>query len=154
MGAVLNFLRAYWKVILLVIILLAVVLWVRSRWGRISQLLQRAFARDNGDYSTGLTDGNGNAVSGDAASAREMELSALALEAYTQLTAGIVNPNLREAALQALLPLNDTELRAAAKAYKFHDRDLSLYARIDSAWMPFSEVDERLMARLANIAMT
>jgi hypothetical protein len=106
-------------------------------WAQLKQLAMR----DGGDYSQGAT-------------RPDEELDAMAQEAYAQLTAGVVNPTARERALAAILEgTNDTELRVVAKSYKLLSRDKTLYQAVDSAWMPLSDVDERLMSRLANIAM-
>lgn len=107
--------------------------------------LKRATMRDGGDYTQGFQ--------GNDTAARKRELEALAQDAYNQLTAGIISPSGREAALQALVNLNDTELRHAAKHFSLLSRDRSLYQAVDAAWMPLSDVDEALMGRLANIAM-
>lgn len=107
--------------------------------------LMRLGMKDGGDYSQGFT--------GDDAAARKKEVEALAQEAYDQLTAGIISPSAREHALAALVELNDTELRHAAKHYKLLSREQTLFQAVDAAWMAMSDVDETLMGRLSNIAM-
>ena len=133
----------------------AIVLFLilRGPLTRVLADLKRLTMRDGGNYSTGLTDGAGNAVTGLAALARVAAIEALAQTAYNELNAGITSPRAREDALKALVLLNDTELRAAAKHYKLLSRDTSLYQAVDAAWMALSEVDEELMGRLSNIAM-
>lgn len=125
--------------------LLIAFLLLRGPITRTWAALKRAAMRDGGDYSQGFA--------GQDEDARKKEVEALAQEAYAQLTAGVVNPYARERALQALVDLNDTELRHAAKHYRLLSRDKTLYETVDAAWMPLSEVDEALMGRLANIAM-
>lgn len=128
-----------WVWIVLALALVALIL--RGPITRAMAAIKQLAMRDGGDYSGGV----------------EMpaeQVTALAQEAYTQLTAGVVSPTARETALLAILDgTNDSELRAVAKRYKLLSRDRTLYQAIDSAWMPFSDVDERLMSRLANIAM-
>ncbi len=107
--------------------------------------LLRLGMKDGGDYSQGF--------GGEDEAARKKQLEALAQDAYDQLNAGIVSPSKREAALKALVDLNDTELRYAAKHYQLLSRDTSLYQAVDAAWMALSDVDETLLGRLSNIAM-
>ena len=140
MNAVLAIIKKVpaWVWVLLAVVLAFLIL--RGPLTRAWAAIKRAGMRDGGDYSQGAT-------------MEEAAIKARAQEAYNQLTAGVINPNARERALQALVDLNDTELRIAAKHYKFLSRDKSLYQAVDSAWMPLSSVDETLMGRLANIAM-
>lgn len=140
-----------WVWVVLGIILILLIL--RGPMKRTWAMVKRALMKDGGDYSQGFTDGAGGTVTGAQADARKREVEALAQDAYNQLTAGIINPNARERALQALVDLNDTELRFAAQHYKMLRRDKTLYQDVDNAWMPMSSVDEALMGRLANIAM-
>lgn len=135
---------------------LALLLLARKHAARWSAALKRAFARDAGDYSIGLTDGAGQAVQPFSAEAEQRisEIKAMAQEAYAQMNAGFTSPIARQSALEALLALNDTELRMAAREYNAISRNESMYSAIANEWMPFTEVDEQLMARLARIAMT
>ena len=146
MKTLLNIVKSPW--FWAAVILLIVVLFIRANADRWSAAIKRVFAKDNGDYTEGY------ALAGGTEDQRKATLKALAQEAYAQLSAGVVNPMAREAAIAALFPLNDTELRFVATEYKYQSRDKSLFTAVDDAWMPFSDVDERLMARLANIAMT
>ncbi|WKZ67166.1 MAG: hypothetical protein QY325_04370 [Flavobacteriales bacterium] len=142
----------FWVAVAVIILLLL----ARKHAARWSAALKRAFARDAGDYSVGLTDGAGRPVQpmSAEAQARQQEIKDMAQEAYAQMNAGITDPGARQAALEQLLSLNDTELRLAAREYNALSRNESLYAAIANEWMPFTEVDEQLMARLARIAMT
>lgn len=146
MTAVLAFIKKVPAWVWVLLALVVAFLLLRGPLSRTWAAIKRAAMKDGGDYSQGFI--------GDDVEARKKELEAMAQEAYNQLTAGVVNPSGRERALQALADLNDTELRHAAKHYKLLSRDKTLYQAVDAAWMPLSEVDETLMGRLANIAMT
>jgi len=141
-----------WVWVLLAFALL--VLLFRGPLKRTFVSVGRFFRRDGGDYSQGFTDGLGQEVSGDDKEARKKEIEALVQEVHTRLHQMPTNPVAREAALEALLALNDTELRYAAQRYDLVSRDETLYAAVHAEWMPFSTVDERLLARLANLGMT
>lgn len=144
MNALANILRNrwFWYAVIAVVLFLLLRGPVVRGWAA----LKRAAMKDGGNYSEGFT--------GESVDVRKAEIEALAQEAYNQLTAGIPSPWARERALHALADLNDTELRHAAKHYKNLRRDRTLYQDVDAASMPFSNVDETLMGRLANIAMT
>jgi hypothetical protein len=152
MTIVMNILKSKWFWIVLGVVVLF--LLVRGPLKRTLAGLTNLLQKDGGDYSTGLTDGAGSEVSGAAADARKKEIEAMTQEVYNQLTAGVPSPTAREASLVELSKLNDSELRIAAKHYKLLSRDKSLFQAVDDAWMPFSDVDEELMGRLSNIAMT
>jgi hypothetical protein len=145
MTQVIAFLKKVPSWVWVVVALVITFLLLRGPLTRAWAAIKRAAMKDGGDYSDGFQ--------GDDDAARKRELEALAQEAYNQLTAGVVSPYGRERALQALVDLNDTELRHAAKHYNLLSRDKTLYQSVDAAWMPLSEVDEALMGRLANIAM-
>lgn len=151
MIAIANILRNKWFWIAVAVAVLFFVL--RGPVTRGWAALLRLSMKDGGDYTRGFTDGSGNEVSGAAVDQRKSQIEGLAQEAYNQLNAAITNPTARERALEALVALNDTELRHAAKHYKLLSREKTLHQAVDSAWMPLSSVDETLLARLSNIAM-
>jgi hypothetical protein len=151
MTAIANILRNKWFWIAVAIVVLFFLL--RGPAARGWAALLRLSMKDGGDYAKGFTDGAGNEVTGAAADQRKSQIEGFAQEAFNQLNAAIVSPTGRERALEALVALNDTELRHAAKHYKLLSRDKTLHQAVDSAWMPLSSVDETLLGRLSNIAM-
>jgi hypothetical protein len=149
MSAILAIIKKVPTWVWVLLALLLAFLLLRGPLTRAWAQLKQVAMRDGGDYSQGV-----QGTTPEERDARNQELDAMAQEAYAQLTAGVVNPTARERALAAILEgTNDTELRVVAKSYKLLSRDKTLYQAVDSAWMSLSDVDERLMSRLANIAM-
>lgn len=105
--------------------------------------------RDEGNYE-GQSSVNANA-------ARKAELEKMAQDTYTVLNStlmlGGVTATGREWQLEQLLALNDTELRWVARRYAELDDGISLKDAVDAEYMPFSNVDERLIVKLTQLAL-
>lgn len=90
--------------------------------------------------------------------ARQAELDQMARDAqtamHTVLIVGGTTWTGREAVLERLLALNDTELRYVAQFYRsINESGNSLRVDVQGEWMPFTNVDERLVARLNQLAL-
>lgn len=131
---------ATWVVVALLIIVF--VFWRNGRrwWANLTR-------QDRGNYA------GQNRVQSNPA--REAELQAMAREAYRVMHILIVTGDQRERALADLLALNDTELRYVAVFYKnsVNPEGVSMRQDIDDEWMPFTDVDEKLIARLTQMAL-
>lgn len=89
--------------------------------------------------------------------AREAELEQMAQDVFVALNStlmlGGVTATGREWTLERLLALNDTEIRWVAKRYAALAQGRSLRGDLENEWMPFSDVDERLIAKLQQLAL-
>lgn len=113
---------------------------IRANWARLKHL----FKVDRGDYS--------DPPPGDS---RQGQLEAMAREGYS-LMDGWFNPlgNLgTQHWIERMLALNDTELRYIAEFFPSISDGDSLYAWVDDEALPTTDVDQQLMARLAQMAL-
>lgn len=129
------------------VLILALVAWVIYRNGR--RWWQQLTRRDEGNYQ-GQAPVASNPV-------REAELTKIAQDTYTALNSvlmiGGVTATGREWQLTQVLTLNDTELRWVAKRYEQLANGSTLRRDLENEWMPFSDVDDRLIARLNQLAL-
>ena len=90
--------------------------------------------------------------------ARQAELQQMAHDAlaamHTVILVGGATYTGREAMLERLLQLNDTELRYVATFYASINEDgTSLKQDVDDEYMPFSSIDEELVGKLNQLAL-
>lgn len=125
-------------------IMLGFLLWRNGkRWW------QQMTTRDQGNYE-GQESVTSNPV-------REGELKQMAQDTYTALNStlmlGGTTATGREWQLERIYALNDTELRWVAKRYEQLADGMTLHEDLDREFMPFTDVDERLIARLQQLAL-
>lgn len=127
--------------VVIVAIVLAVTVWRNGR-----RWWQQLTRRDQGNYA-----GQPSVPSNPA---RQGELQQLARDTYTVINS-VSNPFERERVLERVVALNDTELRYVAKFYQssISESAKSLREDVLSEWMPFTDVDERLVTRLNQLAL-
>jgi len=119
-----------------VAILIALLL-AKKYWNK----LAGSFQADYGDYDDGALQ-----------EARKNELEGLANELYTAMHDISFGSALDDDHLLQLDQLTDRELKYVARFYKRAiTRGVSLYQDINNEWMPFTDLDEMIMARLAQI---
>lgn len=137
-SAALRVVTSKWFWIALGIII--VILIVRRNWNKISG----KFERDFGNYGSH----NGQPIE-DLTKDRKLTLEKWAQDLYT----AIYTTGGNSAPLMAIaLSLNDLELKYLAQHYKKAiTRGTSLYTDVDDEIMPGTDVDEKLMARLAKL---
>jgi hypothetical protein len=146
---ILNVLKNRWFWIILGLIILFLVL--RRNWNRIKS--SRLFNRDRGDYSEGFTAPPGQNTSGmtqsQIAAARKKDLERLAEDLYREIYATFGYPTkfIKEANT-----LNDTELKYLSQYYrKALTKGNTLYKDVDDEFLPHTNEDEKLLARLSKI---
>lgn len=128
-----------------------IILWMVYRNGKrwAQQITTALGRRDEGNYA-GQEPVASNPV-------REAELTKLAEDTYTALNSilffGGVTATGREWQLEKVYTLNDTELRWLANRYKILANGVSLREDLEHEYMPFTDVDERLIARLQQLAL-
>lgn len=137
----------HWKPIVIALVVL-IALYLLNKNGR--RWWTQLTRRDLGNYA------GQSAV--EENSARQAQLQAMAHDALAAMNSvllvGGVTMTGREAMLERLLALNDTELRYVAVFYASISEDgTSLKNDVDDEYMPFSSVDEQLVARLNQLAL-
>lgn len=130
-----NVLKSPWFWICVAIVVAFI---VRANWNRWWGQLTRT---DRGNYDQ---------------DARNAELQQMARDAYTVINAtlifGGVTPTGREATLEKLLHVNDSELRYIADFYKDINADgTSLSEDLTNEAMPFSNVKDQLLSKLTQL---
>lgn len=134
MEIVVSLLKNKWFWIILAIIIILVVL--NRNWNIIKDKL---FDKRNPSYTV---DEEGNKI-------QVTELDKIRLDKLVVATNVAVNSALGMdySHFEPLLDLTDQELEYVAKSYK-SSYNVSLYQDIDDEWLPFTQGDEKLQARL------
>lgn len=129
------------------IIVLLVILWMLYRNGK--RWWAQLTTRDQGNYQ-----GQPSVASNPA---RQAELERMAQDLYTALHSTLIiggtTATGREWMLEQILVLNDTELRWVAQRYAEITEGTSLRQDLEDEWMPMSDLDERLIAKLDQLAL-
>ncbi|MBS1939746.1 MAG: hypothetical protein JST38_02575 [Bacteroidetes bacterium] len=115
--------------------------------------------QDKGHYADLTSFGEVQAGNEQANQARQAQLEKMAQDTYTALNStlmiGGVTATGREFQLELINALNDSELRYVAQFYEHNASSTgqSLKQDLDDEFMPATDVDERLIARLNQLAL-
>lgn len=115
--------------------------------------------QDKGHYADLTSFAEVQAGKEQANAARQAQLEKMAQDTFTALNStlflGGVTATGREYQLELLMALNDSELRYVAQFYEHNASSTgqSLKQDLDDEFMPATDVDERLIARLNQLAL-
>lgn len=135
-------------------LILIVLVWRNGkRWW------QQLTKQDKGHYADLTSFAEVQAGKEQANAARQAQLEKMAQDTFTALNStlflGGVTATGREYQLELLMALNDSELRYVAQFYEHNASSTgqSLKQDLDDEFMPATDVDERLIARLNQLAL-
>lgn len=135
-------------------LILIVLVWKNGkRWW------QQLTKQDKGHYADLTSFAEVQAGKEQANAARQAQLEKMAQDTFTALNStlflGGVTATGREYQLELLMALNDSELRYVAQFYEHNASSTgqSLRQDIEDEFMPATDVDERLIARLNQLAL-
>lgn len=141
MVAILSILKNKWFWIILAIIIIIII--INKNWETIESKL---FDRKIANYAR---DAEGNIIK--VTELDKPRLNAIAdrirVRSQDHITGGLWAED-----LQPALDLTDQELEYTAKYYKTA-YNITLYKAVSEAWMPFTQTDQELMARLDKLAL-
>lgn len=135
-------------------LILIVLVWKNGKrwWEQLTK-------QDKGHYADLTSFAEVQAGKEQANAARQAQLEKMAQDTFTALNStlflGGVTATGREYQLELLMVLNDSELRYVAQFYEHNASSTgqSLRQDIEDEFMPATDVDERLIARLNQLAL-
>lgn len=129
----------FWIILISIIVLI----FIRRNWSKWSFKAKGRFGPQHGDWQPGtITD------------ARKSVLEGLARELYDAIYSGWGATIERGPIFNKVAYLNDNELEYTANYYKSAiTKTNSLYYDVDEEYMPYSNSDEELMAKLSAIGV-
>lgn len=135
-------------------LILIVLVWKNGKrwWEQLTK-------QDKGHYADLTSFAEVQAGKEQANAARQAQLEKMAQDTFTALNStlflGGVTATGREYQLELLMALNDSELRYVAQFYEHNASSTgqSLRQDIEDEFMPATDVDERLIARLNQLAL-
>ena len=140
--------RWFWIAIIAILLFFV----IRKNWGVIKRFFQQSDVDKSEGEDNTIPDDIGSKPPGYQYSSKQ-EIKSLAQDIYTGIYAtategsGFIISKLEEAN-----KLTNNELKYLSEHYrKFVTKDTWLYSDIDDEWMPFTTIDETMMARLTKV---